>query len=304
MTDNFPRIMALRRAIFWGLPRFIMPIVIQVRYKQRFKSGIHISFHNDMYILSEKTSAEPKFNTIAFYHSTRSIRYFNGIDERIETLLKEYCVNQISDLRSGNYVDIGSNIGEFSMGINSKFPGSTFIRFEPSEKECKASEINMVNTDDTLIRKALWREATILDFYERNQNGDSSIFSPDDESRKVSITTSTLDYEMDKPGIGEIQLLKLEAEGAEPEILAGGKSTLKRCKYVTADLGPERGISQERTFAACNQILESLGFLLIGRNPGSRECYLYANSALVTSQKTGLKSNDILSTEHSLKESK
>jgi hypothetical protein len=53
---------------------------------------------------------------------------------------------------------------------------------------------------------------------------------------------------------------------------------LKITQKVSADLGPERGVSEERTFDQVNAILTSAGFFLIGKNPGNRECYLYSRS--------------------------
>jgi hypothetical protein len=77
-----------------------------------------------------------------------------------------------------------------------------------------------------------------------------------------------------------IALLKLEAEGAEPEILKGGLDTLQRTFFVVADLGPERGLKGERTFEASSEILKNHGFRLHGRNPGNRECFLFVNQQM------------------------
>ena len=45
----------------------------------------------------------------------------------------------------------------------------------------------------------------------------------------------------------KIKLLKLQAEGAEPEVSKGSLNSLKNIKFITADLGPERGLNQEST---------------------------------------------------------
>jgi FkbM family methyltransferase len=266
------------RMLYWDAPRRIMPLLIKIRFRNKFTFQFRVLYTNGIFKLEEVDSTFQGLRKIYFYHPLRVTRYFSGIDNRLDLIMRDYCVNQIKDLESGNFIDIGSNVGEFSLGISRNFPDANFFRFEPSPEECKASTFNMMGKNDHLIPKALWKESTILPFYNRNKEGDSSLFSPDNESGQTSIMTSTLDAEMDKFEISVIQILKLEAEGAEPEILLGGESTLRKCRYVTADLGPERGVKKEETFEASHQILMSYGFSLVARNSGGRRCFLYKNS--------------------------
>jgi hypothetical protein len=44
-----------------------------------------------------------------------------------------------------------------------------------------------------------------------------------------------------------IKLLKIDAEGFEPEVLEGGLRTLQKVKYVSVDVSFERGILKEST---------------------------------------------------------
>ena len=64
-------------------------------------------------------------------------------------------------------------------------------------------------------------------------------------------------------GLGKVKLLKLEAEGAEPEILLGAGDALKQVEYISADLGPERGLSQETTAATVINFLLARDFRLV-----------------------------------------
>jgi FkbM family methyltransferase len=268
------------RDLFWSAPTSLIPLLIQLRFRRKFKNKVKLEHTGALLKLTEFEQSGEVKATIFFYHPLRATRYFDGIEHRIERLLEEYCVNQIDDLHSGVFIDVGSNVGEFSLGISARYPTSKFIRFEPSYEENIASEKNLSEFEDTLIPKALWNEKTELTFYRRNEHGDSSLFTPDNEENAIKIQTTTLDDEVEKIYQGEIQLLKLEAEGAEPEILLGGEKTLKRCRYVAADLGPERGVLQESTFDAATEILAKYGFSLIGKNQGGRKCYLFKNNNL------------------------
>ena len=78
---------------------------------------------------------------------------------------------------------------------------------------------------------------------------------------------------------GNIKCLKLEAEGAETEILEGLGDKLKFIKYISADLGFERGVNEESTLAAVSNFLLSNNFeiLAIGKK---RLCVLFKNIEL------------------------
>jgi len=74
-----------------------------------------------------------------------------------------------------------------------------------------------------------------------------------------------------------VKLLKLEAEGAEPEVLKGALKTLKSIEYVSTDCGFERGKNQDATFNEVNEILVENGFYIVTANL-KRPVFLYRNS--------------------------
>ena len=77
-----------------------------------------------------------------------------------------------------------------------------------------------------------------------------------------------------------IKYLKLEAEGAEPEVLDGLGDKLKLAEDVTADLGYKRGLNSESTLAPVTNYLLQNGFELIDLR-GVRLCALYRHKLLV-----------------------
>ena len=79
---------------------------------------------------------------------------------------------------------------------------------------------------------------------------------------KISIETTTLDKEINKIQ-RKIKLIKLEAEGFEPEILQGLKKHLNSVQYITIDCGFERGIKQKSTIAECSNYLLKNNFEMI-----------------------------------------
>jgi hypothetical protein len=92
-----------------------------------------------------------------------------------------------------------------------------------------------------------------------SQNADSSFHEPNLYNDKILIPAKRLDSFFDK----KIRLLKVEAEGSEPEALIGCKKLLPKIDYISADLGFERGTSNESTLAPVTNFLLRNNFDLI-----------------------------------------
>lgn len=75
--------------------------------------------------------------------------------------------------------------------------------------------------------------------------------------KKKSLTLSRIikDFQIQK-----IKFLKLEAEGAEPEIFLGGIDDLNKIEYICVDVGPEKGLSYETTLVETVNILKANNF--------------------------------------------
>ncbi len=74
-----------------------------------------------------------------------------------------------------------------------------------------------------------------------------------------------------------IKLLKLEAEGGELEVLEGAGEKINKINYISADLGPERGVNQESTFVPVSNFLNQKNFSLIEYN-ANRFTALFKNN--------------------------
>ena len=78
------------------------------------------------------------------------------------------------------------------------------------------------------------------------------------KSDKIKVKTMKLDDFK----IKKIKLLKIDAEGYEPEVLSGSIETLKTTELVAVDFGPERGVDQNDTIIQVNNFLLDHGFKL------------------------------------------
>jgi FkbM family methyltransferase len=215
-------------------------------------------------------------------------RYKLGVKPLLSLMLNMYCVDKLVFNSPPIVVDIGANIGEFSMGARSLLHSeSRLICIEPDLVDYSALIQNIdvsKKSKNYCFNVALSNQAGELDFYLNNDSGDSSLIENKTIKKIVKVKVRTLDEIMDEvlESHEEISLVKLEAEGWEPEVLEGATITLHRTLYVAADLGPER--LGESTHLQCSELLKQRGFSEI-LNRDHR--YLFRNDRLISTKNLG-----------------
>ena len=191
--------------------------------------------------------------------------YEKGIVDRGQTLGLTYHLNYIDFSDGDLVVDVGANVGDIyiyfeALGINVEYVG-----FEPSPREFECLSKNIGS--QVAHNLGLWSSNSSLTFFIESATGDSSFIEPPNYSSILTVPAVRLD-EFLKQNPHRIRLLKLEAEGAEPEVLMGFEEGLHRCDYISADLGHERGTEEESTLPAVTNFLAERGFhmVAIGRS--------------------------------------
>lgn len=202
-----------------------------------------------------------------------------GLDERLEALGKEYLVDTINFRPGGVVLDVGANIGEFTRISESL--GTRVFCFEPDRVEFEALKLNVENPQ-AASNIALWSKTSNRQLFLSNDSGDTSlIFSGSFGSFEEVMAVSLDDWLAGSPDLpATFCLLKLEAEGAEPEILEGCAENLGRFEQVLVDAGFERGPSRESTLPAVANFLVSRGFLMVQLGY-PRVTALFVNSKLL-----------------------
>jgi FkbM family methyltransferase len=155
-------------------------------------------------------------------------------------------------------IDIGANIGEFSLAVAAQSRRVIAIEPDPDCFACLCRNVAAHANIETL-QTLLWSEPTELTFHSEPGHGDSSVFAPDsgDATQSLTLPARTLDDIAAELQIGSVDLLKCDAEGAEPEVLEGASAVLARTRLAAIDTGPER--DGERTNAACSALLRAAG---------------------------------------------
>ncbi len=230
---------------------------------------IRFRFADNMYSFRDN-------NNFFYFHSKPRIFYYvEGLNRRIEQLKKEYLIEDIEFNHGDTIVDIGANVGEVFKIFQSL--DVEYIAFEPDTQAFQCLKKNAQNQNVNNV--ALWNKKASMIFYESTENADSSLIRPSSYITTRTVETKTLDdFEINRT----IKLLKLEAEGAEPEILLGSLKTLKYVIFLTVDAGPERGVNLEETIKEVSQILKKQNFRLI-KSGLSRRTYLFYNEKMIPS---------------------
>ena len=199
-----------------------------------------------------------------FYAKKQNIMtYSQGISERGKHLGNVYMLNSIN-FKSGDLViDCGANIGDLEIYFKERKLDINYLAFEPSPLEFKCLNNNLLLQNSKCFNIALFDKEDIVKFYVSSESADSSLIEPKKFTKEINIQTKRFDSIFKELQLSKIKLLKLEAEGAEPEILLGFGNTLSQVEYITADLGFERGVKQESTLPEVSNILIKQGFEMI-----------------------------------------
>ena len=187
--------------------------------------------------------------------------YNNGLTYRGNEIAISYGIDKIEFNKNDMVIDCGANVGDLFLYLKDKINHSNFFAVEPSSLEFKALVHNTPNAKNLNI--ALADKDGESDFFVSIRKADSSLIEPKRFTEKITVKTTTIDYLFKNFDLTNIKLLKLEAEGFEPEILEGAKNSIKYINYVAIDGGYERGIKQEETFTKLTNRLIENGFSII-----------------------------------------
>jgi FkbM family methyltransferase len=248
-------IKTLVKSFIERLPNVLFLLVVNFIFRIKGLS-IRASFEGDNLLVSD---GEIELNLV---HKKRIFLYFNGIKSRLRKLTDNYMLNFEKLKHDVDYFfDIGCNIGE--LGILAKSHDITYHGFEPSFNEYKCA-IKNLNSYGKINNIGLWYEKTTLQFYQSSAMADSSFIEPKFYNDIISMNVDTLDNFKTSGRI----FLKVEAEGAEIEVLRGAVEFLKDVSIVAVDTGFERGVNEESTTVEVINFLIDQNFRLVDFTPG------------------------------------
>jgi len=234
--------------------------------------------------------ARTKFSRPLFYLVTRFTVERVSVIKVEQVEFKLAAVNPRLDMRNRTYAkkepetlrwiesfdegsvlwDIGANIGLYSL-YAAKVRNCKVVAFEPSvfclEFLARNIWLNGLHEQITIVPNALsdTTQANLLTLYSREWGESSNFFGTTldqdgneiDASFNYKILGITMDEALTKFHLPEPQHIKIDVDGIEPTILAGGTQLLKRVQSVSVEVPTYRGAN-----AQVAEILSSAGLKL------------------------------------------
>jgi FkbM family methyltransferase len=194
-----------------------------------------------------------------FNHQFLHNRYVwpDGLANIQRFLLGKYQDGEVR-LEPGDVVlEAGANVGEFTTAAAAT-AGQVFA-FDPDPKTFGCLARNTAGLGNVHIFQAgLGDKEGVAELFISRANSDSSFLAPRDSGDpSVRVPVTTISAFMAEHKLDRIDFLKVEAEGFEPEILAGAGERLGRVAKVAVDCGPERYGAD--TFSECETVLREAG---------------------------------------------
>jgi FkbM family methyltransferase len=204
---------------------------------------------------------------IKHYFSDRSRGfnlYKNGLINRSNTLKGSYLLDSIKFNRGDLVIDCGANYADLWLYLRGFLNEKDYITFEPGQDEFKVIKENAPYGRNYNL--GLGEENEIKKLYINSEQADSSFIRPPNFNQTILAKTISLNSFFLDENIKRLKLLKLEAEGFEPEILTGAIQILPFIEYIAIDGSYERGEFCEETFSSQTNILLQHGFEMVGIN--------------------------------------
>jgi FkbM family methyltransferase len=136
-------------------------------------------------------------------------------------------------------LDVGANIGMFSLAVANRFPEADIYAFEPSpEAYPRLAENVKLNGSSNVkpVNRAVYSSSSVLGFSDSRSTTSAHIT----ETGPTLVQAVTLDDFCIERGICRVGLLKIDVEGAELEVLKGANRTLAFTDSVVTECHSER----------------------------------------------------------------
>jgi len=163
-------------------------------------------------------------------------------------------------------VDIGANVGFYTMRQARRARNGRVVSFEPSPTVFRRLQRNVeANTfgNVTLLNAAVGSAVGSLHFIEDDWSINSRVALEKSEN-SVVVPCTTLDAAFDRFGLDHVDILKVDTEGYEQAVLLGGRRALSRVSRVVIELHNDH----EAEKAAIDKILCPPGFQAVAEYSG------------------------------------
>lgn len=165
-----------------------------------------------------------------FYNSKYGLAGYQAIYCRERRLLRD--IAKINKAKT--VLDVGANVGYFSMLCRELYPKSKIYAFEPIPKTFDCLKKNFEKDMNTeVFNLAVGNKEGVL---KMSFNEENSAVSTVDDKGDIKVKSVTLDSFCKERNIDSIDILKIDTETFESYVLSGARSILKGVKYILMEV--------------------------------------------------------------------
>jgi FkbM family methyltransferase len=180
------------------------------------------------------------------------------------------------DLRSALVVDVGANEGAFSAGVLGVAPQARILAAEPGPGPRERLRARIGDRPNVEIRDvAVAAESGTATFHLTAHDHNSSLHAPREESRdtidagwqvvqELEVRTVSLD---ELVGDRTADVLKIDVQGSEMDVLAGGERALAHARAVLLEMNFFSQYEGDATFNVLHAEMDRRGFDLVNVSP-------------------------------------
>lgn len=170
-------------------------------------------------------------------------------------LIKDWITANHRDAYHGTFLDVGANIGNHTVFFSKLF--AKVRSFEPNPSAYRLLSVNTVNL----------KNVEIFDFGLSDNNGKSDFYGGDRDLGSASLELNSQLQKIDiylkrmddlELGNDPISFVKIDVEGHEASVIAGGEKTLKRHFPIVAFEQSEKDFSNGKS--ATIELLKQFGY--------------------------------------------
>jgi FkbM family methyltransferase len=193
----------------------------------------------------------------------------------LTTLCKQLDKEWFYSLDIDTVIDIGANTGQFTKTISVLLPNAKIYSFEPIPScfdELYATTQN--NSNVQVFNVGLGDKSGMLSFQYNSFSAASSFLKSTDELKKtfpfasnaseIEVRISRLDDISEELKLGTSILAKIDVQGYEDKVLAGGEITLRESKIIIIETSFDTLYKEQPLFNDIYQTLVNWGFAYTG----------------------------------------
>lgn len=152
--------------------------------------------------------------------------------------------------RAAVILDLGANVGYTAASFAMRYPTARILAVEMDAGNAAACQANLAQfaTRCTVINAAIWSSSGTVHY------GGANVHDFAVGAGRQTATAMTIDEILDRWGIGEVDYLKMDIEGAEASVLRPPLSWASRVRALNLEVHPPA------TMAGCRSMLRESGF--------------------------------------------